>query len=396
MKHYSGSIIFLFIMFVFIVGGCDNESTPSQNLPTEDFQEILEQVVEDNPVPGAIMGVHVSGVNWYGAAGVADTIFCDPMTSDMQVRLASITKPFTAVLTMKLVEEGVLSLEDTLEDLLPDHIPQGDKMTLKMLLNHSAGIADVTTNIDFWEEVYHDPERDWTHQEILLLSNPLTPVFTPGDAYEYSNTGYYLLGMILEASSGESVDDLFKDKIGGPALLNRTNLNRRGALEDPCANGYAWLFTTEEVTETKKWNYSWDWTAGSGVSTAEDMLTFADRLFNGNLLAQETVELMISPHSFAPGSTYGLGLGILAADDPNNIFGTKVIGWSGANPGTATQWYYFPDYNTTIFVAVNRNDIAEGPGSVPPVNGTAISIDILIQAWEALKNSMGNEQGRLL
>ncbi len=137
MKHYSGNLIYVVIIYLFIIGGCDKESSPIHNLPAEQFQEILNLAVEDAAIPGAIMGIHVSGATWYGAAGKADTLFCDPMTSDMQVRLASITKPFTAVLTMKLVEEGVLSLEDTVEELLPEHVPQGEKMTLKMLLNHS-------------------------------------------------------------------------------------------------------------------------------------------------------------------------------------------------------------------------------------------------------------------
>ncbi|MBS3768398.1 MAG: beta-lactamase family protein, partial [Candidatus Cloacimonetes bacterium] len=294
----------------------------------------------------------------------------------------------------KLVEEGVLSLDDTVEDYLPGKIPQGDEMTLKMLLNHSAGIADATTNISFWEEVYSNPTRDWTHQEILSISTPNTPVFTPGTAYDYSNTGYYLLGMIIEANTGSTVDSLFQEKITQPANLNLTSLSRQGELEEPCTNGYAWLFTTEEVVETKNWNFSWDWTAGAGVSTARDMLDFADELFNGNILESATVELMISPESFAPNASYGLGLGILPAEAPGNIFGTKLIGWSGANPGTATQWYYFPAYETTFFIAINRNDIAEGPGSSPPLNGTAISTDILIQAWEVVKDELDICEGR--
>ncbi|MDY6915427.1 MAG: hypothetical protein SVM86_03825 [Candidatus Cloacimonadota bacterium] len=107
------------------------------------------------------------------------------------------------------------------------------------------------------------------------------------------------------------------------------------------------MFTIDEVVETKNWNFSWDWTAGSGVSSAVDMLNFSNNLFNGKILSHQTVELMLSSEFFAPGTSNGLGLGILSEEDPNNIFGTTLIGWSGADPGTATQWYYFLAYKTT-------------------------------------------------
>ena len=115
------------------------------------------------------MGIQTPNETWQGAAGLADSTSNTPMTSDMRIRLASITKPLTAVLTMKLVEDELLQLNDTVEDYLPGQLPQADEITVKMLLNHSGGIADVTTNIDFWEEVYNDPFKDWEHQEIISL-----------------------------------------------------------------------------------------------------------------------------------------------------------------------------------------------------------------------------------
>jgi len=286
---------------------------------------------------------------------------------------------------MKLIEEEILSLDDTVEKWLPGLIPQGDQMTIKMLLNHSAGISNITESVSFWEELYANPSREWTNGEILSRSVPNTPVFTPGTAFGYSNTGYYLLGMIMEAATGETVADLFQQKIAEPAQLTRTRLNRQGTLEEPRTNGYTWLFTTEEVTDVANWNFSWDWTAGAGASTAEDMLQFADRLYNGKILKNETVDLMTSLESFAPESNTGLGIGVVAADAPGNIFETELLGHSGTNPGIATEWYHFQDYGTTIFVAVNRNDIPEGPEGSIPVNGSVISFSILNQAWEIVK-----------
>jgi len=385
MKHYYSRIKFcFFITILLFIAACDNYPIENET-PKGDLQEMLEQAVADENIHGAILGVKTPSGEWLLAAGIADTASSILMNADMQVWLASVSKPLTAVLTMKLIEEEILSLNDTVEKWLPGLIPQGDQMTIKMLLNHSAGVSNITESVSFWEELYANPSRDWTNGEILSRSVPNTPVFPPGTAFGYSNTGYYLLGMIMEAATGESVADLFQQKIAEPAQLTRTSLSRQGTLEEPGANGYTWLFTTEEVTDIANWNFSWDWTAGAGVSTAEDMLQFSDKLFNGEILQNETVNIMTSIESFAPGSATGLGIGVLPADAPGNIFETKLLGHGGANPGVATEWYYFPEHGTTIFVAVNRNDIPEGPGGTIPVNGSAVSFGILNQVWEIVK-----------
>jgi len=386
MKHFSNCkiLILLSALIALVTSGCKDD-LHLKKIPAGDMQTLLNQTVAEGTIPGAILGVKTPSEIWTGVAGKADTSSATMMTKDMQVQLASVTKPLTAVLTMKLVEEEVLLLEDEVEKWLPEVIQEGDKITIKMLLNHSGGIADATQSLEFWQILYGDPEKEWSYQDILSISNPDTPAFSPGTEFSYSNTGYYLLGLVIEAATSRTVSSLFLEKIAQPAQLNRTALTRAGEMEAPCLNGYTWLFTSEEVVSTEDWNFSWDWTAGAGVSTAEDMLRFADMLFKGEILNQQTVELMTSQESFAPGANYGLGLSFLFADDPANLFGTTLIGWSGANPGTATQWYYMPEFETTIFVAVNRHDIPEGPGGIIPANGTKVSGELFINAWNLLE-----------
>jgi len=387
-QHYHcRMIVQFFIILLLFIAVSDKDSIASNDsyIPGDDLQVLLEQTVADENIPGAILGVKTPTDSWLVAAGKADIASTKSMNADMQVLLASVSKPLTAVLTMKLIEEKILSLDDTVEKWLPELIPQGDQMTIKMLLNHSAGIFDITEDVSFWQQLFTNPFKEWSNQEIVSRSVPNTPVFSPGTAFGYSNTGYYLLGMVMEAATGESLADLFQQKIAEPAQLTRTKLSRQGALEEPCVNGYTWLFTTEEVVDIANWNFSWDWTAGAGVSTAEDMLQFSDQLFNGKILQNETVDLMTSLESFAPNSTTGLGIGVVPTDADGNVFETKLLGHSGSNPGIATEWYYFPDYGTTIFVAVNRNDIPEGADGNIPVNGSGTSFDIFYQAWQIVK-----------
>jgi D-alanyl-D-alanine carboxypeptidase len=382
--YYFRMIVPFFTIILLFIAACDKNPITCET-PEGDLLEMLEQAMADENIPGAILGVKTPSGEWLLAAGIADISSSLLMNKDMQIWLASVSKPLTAVLTMKLIEEEVLSLDDQVEEWLPGLIPQGDQMTIKMLLNHSAGIFNITESVSFWEKLYTNPSREWTNGEILSRSIPNTPIFTPGTAFSYSNTGYYLLGMIMEAATGETVAELFQEKIAEPTQLTRTRLSKQGTLEEPNVNGYTWLFTTEDVADIANWNFSWDWTAGAGVSTAEEMLQFADQLFNGTILQNETVNIMTSIESFAPESAMGLGIGVVSADAPGNIFETELLGHSGTNPGVATEWYHFPDYGTTIFVAVNRNDIPKGPEGNIPVNGSAISFSILNQAWEIVK-----------
>jgi D-alanyl-D-alanine carboxypeptidase len=386
-RYHCRMFVQFFIILLLFIAVSDKDSIASNDsyIPGDDLQVLLEQTVADENIPGAILGVKTPTDSWLVAAGKADIASTKSMNADMQVLLASVSKPLTAVLTMKLIEEKILSLDDTVEKWLPELIPQGDQMTIKMLLNHSAGIFDITEDVSFWQQLLDNPFKEWSNQEIVSRSVPNTPVFSPGTAFSYSNTGYYLLGMVMEAATGEPLADLFQKKIAEPAQLTRTKLSRQGALEEPCVNGYTWLFTTEEVVDIANWNFSWDWTAGAGVSTAEDMLQFSDQLFNGKILQNETVDLMTSLESFAPKSTTGLGIGVVPTDADGNVFETKLLGHSGANPGIATEWYYFPDYGTTIFVAVSRNDTPEGPDGYIPVNGSGTSFDIFYQAWQIVK-----------
>ena len=371
------------LVLLFLSSGCGGGSD-GDTLPRAELQAIVNEAVAESPVPGAVLGVRSGSDVWVGAAGEADTATGTPMTPGMQVRLASITKPFTAVLVMSLVQDGILSLDDTVEMYLPGLVPGGNAMTLRMLLNHGAGVADHTASTRFWRDVYAQPARQWSSRDVLSLSAPHTPAFPPGTAYSYSNAGYYLLGMVMEAATGKAVSSLFQERIAGPAGLARTTLTRQGAFAGPLENGYAWVFTTRTVEATRDWNFSWDWTAGAGVSTAADMLRFADRLFKGRILRPETVAMMISPQSFAPGAPYGLGLSVFTEDHPLNPFGETLIGHDGDNPGTSTRWQHLPDHDVTIFAAVNRNDIAEGPTHEPPVAGGAVTLDMLAKAIDAV------------
>lgn len=356
-------------------GGCIGSE-----LPVDRLQAILDDTIASLDVPGAVLAVETSLGSWVGTAGVADLAAGTPMQPTVQIRIASITKPFTALTVMKLMENGVIELDDTVDRWLPGIVPGGDRMSIRSLLNHTAGVADITTSTDFWNTMLSDPSADWSTSDVMQRSAPLTPVFEPGTSYSYSNTGYYLLGMIIEAVTMRSVTEVMTELVFEPAGMARTNLTRRGEMSSPFARGYAWLPTSKDVVDCSDWNMSWDWTAGGAVTTGEDILLFTQALFHGEIVNPATLDMMKTPSEITQG--YGLGLGRV---EDAELFNTTLIGHSGANPGTATLWYYFPEYGATIFTAVTRQDVVTGPHQVTPINGSAVAMDIFVQAWHIVQ-----------
>jgi len=353
--------------------------TDQDELPITDLKTILDEMVANNDVPGALLAIETPLGSWIGTAGIANLDTEMPVHPDMQVRIASITKPFTALTVMKLEESGVLSLDDTVERWLPGRVPGGKRITIRSLLNHTAGVASITNSTDFWNKILSDPLADWSASDVLERSAQFTPLFEPGTSFSYSNTGYYLLGMIIETVTERSVSEVMNELIFEPVGMVRSDLTRTGEMTPPFAHGYAWLPTTEEIVDCSEWNMSWDWTAGGAVTTGADMLLFTRALFDGEIVTLTTLEDMITPSELTQG--FGLGLGIV---EDTELINTTIIGHSGATPGTATLWYYFPEFEITIFVVVNRQDIMTEPDQVTPVDGSAVAFDIFIRAWQAV------------
>jgi D-alanyl-D-alanine carboxypeptidase len=252
-------------------------------------------------------------------------------------------------------------------------------MTIEMLLSHRAGIFDHTGLEAFWDSLVIDPRKTWTSEEILALVQGRIPTADFG-SFAYSNTGYHLLGMIVEAATGSTVSDEIERRILGPLGLGRTALRRDGHLEPPYAGGYTMIPPDSGiVSDTSTWNFSWDWTAGAAVSTGSDMLGLASALFGGRILEPATLERMIRP---LDAGGYGFGIGSLTDTE---TFHATLIGHSGQNPGTSTLWYHFPEYRTTLFVAVTRSDAQTRPDQTVLVDGMSTASTIFVEAWKILR-----------
>ncbi len=367
----------------------------TSSLPTAGLQALLDQTVSASGIPGALMAVQTTSGTWIGASGLADLgdesegRSPQAMTADTQVRLAGVTKLFTAALILKLVEENRLTLDDTVEQWLPDWsylIPGSDQITVRMLLNHTSGLHDHETTPEFLYFLYYfDPTYFWTPEDVLAITDYYPLDFDPGTDFNYCNTGYYILGMIAEAATGEPVETMIQTRFFDPLGLSRTALTRSGLLTPPCSHYYCWfgfMVWNQDypvLTDTSSWDFSFDWTSGSAISTVQDILTWTAALFGGQVLNRQSLIQMTIPLGLTGSQgplPFGFGLEVV---NPDPWFGERAFLSRGQSFGVLTRWLYYPDSQRTVFLALNRLDQSD-----PPQVDAVQAVDDLLRAAGSL------------
>lgn len=245
-----------------------------------------------------------------------------------QVRVGSITKTAIAVIALQLVDEEELSLGDTIESWLPGVVPNGESITIRMLLNHTSGIYNYTDDPDFFASILADPYQHWSPRELIGIANSHPPVFPPGTSWSYSNTGYILIGLVLQKATGESVAELVQRRVVRPLDLEDTYFANNARFHGTYAHGYAPpSITGDGYQDLSRWSPSWAWAAGALVSNPPDLVRFYQALLSGRLLPPKLLRTMTT--TVSPGPGFGYGLGIYTLDTP---CGT-VWGHDGGIPG---------------------------------------------------------------
>lgn len=282
--------------------------------------------------PGGVLSL--KGADWRYARAIGNTAIegGKPITCDMPFQIGSNTKMMTAAVLMQLVEEGALSLDDALSAHLPDiakQLPNGEAMTLRHLAMHTSGVFSYTDNAPdgtpgIMEGDLTDANalrRGYTPDQLVewVIAHG-QPTFAPGEdsAWAYSNTGYILLGMIIEKIEGRTLGESFKARIFVPLGMNKTlmwNDVPSGDLGLPHA-----YFKPPFDTETTDWNMSQAWAAGAVISTADDMHVFIEALANGRLFkSQDTLAAMQQTVPTGNPTLQGYGIGL--ADKGSGAWG---------------------------------------------------------------------------
>jgi D-alanyl-D-alanine carboxypeptidase len=188
-----------------------------------ELQRLLDQLVAAG-APGAAGWVQDDNGAQPAASGVADLRTGGPMRPELHFRAGSLTKSLVATVVLQLVAEGRLSLQDSLDRRLPGILPYGEQVTLRQLLNHTSGVPHNWATVE--QTLYRSPggrSRDWTPRELVALVADQPPDFPPGTAWSYSNTGYHLLGLVVEAAGGSTLGQELHRRIVAPLGLHGTS-----------------------------------------------------------------------------------------------------------------------------------------------------------------------------
>jgi len=332
-----------------------SEATPS----VEGLDQALAAALGQG-MPGIAVAVEQKGkLTYSGAAGVSSIERKIPVKPNDRFRIYSITKTFTATIVFQLVDEGILTLDDTVAMWLDEpevgRIPNVERATIRQVLNHTSGIYDFGDDDDspFWDDAFLGAEADWTKiwtlPELLAYADPANhaPYFAPGEGYHYSNTNYLLLGMIIEKATGKDFGKELQRRILTPLGLNDTFFATGGTLPDGVVDGYQLL--DDQLVNVSAINLSWVWAAGGIVSTTTDLLRFACATISGELLSPASFKEMFT---FVPSENPNLKFGNgLYLDDTSN--GT-LIGMDGGSAGFNANMMWLPDEEVTVVVLVNR------------------------------------------
>ena len=274
----------------------------------ESIKNLAEEYVQFAHGTGVVVGYGIDELTSF-AYGVSNVGTGEPLKTDNLFEIGSITKSFTAVTILKLVEEEKekLKLEDTIDKWFPD-FEKGDKITVKMLLNHTSGIKEITEKLNPDQIIEYFKKLDKKFN------------FEPGEAWADTNSDYMIAGLIIEKVTGKQAHEVIREKILDPIELKNTFM--KGYEEYPKANEVkGHNYKPDGSIE----NYTFDrktWTAGAMVSNAEDLFKYADALFSGKIIKQETLEIMLTATKVANDTELPYGLGVQISSGTHGLFYT--------------------------------------------------------------------------
>jgi CubicO group peptidase (beta-lactamase class C family) len=285
------------------------------------------------------------------AYGLADREWNIPNTTDTKFRIGSITKQFTAACILQLIEQGKLNLDDKLSKFIPD-FPKGDSVTLHMLLNHTSGIASYTSQPDFQKV----NTLSWTRDSIIAYFKNRPYDFSPGTKFLYNNSGYFLLGYIIEKVSGQSYEDYLQQHILSRLGMMNSGVDKVDTILPMRARGYA--KSKNKYVNADYISLDWPFSAGRLFSTVDDMYKWDRALYGTSIISAASKQKMFTPGK----SNYGYGIGI------DSLQGHLRTWHNGGIPGFVSNISRYINDDVCIIVlsndSYNADMVADGLASI--------------------------------
>ncbi len=326
------------------------------------LQQNLDELHRAGKFPGATVGVALADGTSFGLA----TGFADPKAeaamkpSDLMLQ-GSVGKTYAAAVALQLVGEGRIGLDDKIEKYLGGEkwfprLPNAHDITVRMLMNHTSGLVRYEFKEQFTKDLTANPSKIWKPEELIAYMLDTAPPFAAGRGWEYSDTNYIVLGMIIERVTRSTYYREVSRRILKPLGLRRTVPSDSRTIPG-LVQGYAGADNpfggSDEMIVGGRFiiNPQFEWTGGGMASTTEDLARWAKLLYEGKAFGSSLLPEMFDGVAARLGPEAKYGLGVIIRPTPLGI----SYGHSGFFPGYLTEMAYFPDLKTAIAIQVNTS-----------------------------------------
>lgn len=336
------------------------------------LQARLDEWHKSARFPGATLGVCLADGKCFAlATGYSDRDAKTPMKPSDMMLGGSSGKTFVAALALRLVKEGRLGLDDRLEKHLGKEpwfarLPNGRDITIRMLMRHTSGLVRYEFKEQFARDITADPDKSWTPPERLAYILGEKPPFEAGKGWEYSDTNYIVLGMVIEKLTGKPYFDLARKHFLKKYRLTRT-IPQEGRVMPRVVQGYAGennpFGGKDAMIEGGKFsiNPQLEWCGGGMATNSEDLARWAKLMYEGEAIPRDLLPQMFDGVAMGPRGDAKYGLGVMIR---NTKLG-RSYGHSGFFPGYLTDLMYFPEHRISVAVQVNTSVVPNlgGPSS---------------------------------
>lgn len=318
-------------------------------LLTAEFDQLLSEQFKPGETGCAALVARKGQIIYKKAFGMADLELDVPMKPDMVFRIGSVTKQFTAVAILQLMEQGKLNLDDEITKYIPDYPTHGHKITIEHLLTHTSGIMNFTS----LQEYFKFSRQDLMPEEIIDIFRNKPMDFAPGTRWSYSNSGYILLGYIVEKASGKPYREYIEENFFKPLGMTGTFYGDNSKIIKNRASGYQ--PSGDKVVNASYVSMLVPYSAGAIESTVEDLFRWNQALHSGKIISKESLAKAHTEYKLADGKGCGYGYGWFIAQ----LQGTPAVEHGGGINGFLSYSVYLPDED--VFVAVLSNSNGKSP-----------------------------------
>lgn len=359
------------LLFLSVIISCFSQSVEGeQRIDLQKLKTVADSLGKAQVAAGSTVGLSIAiGLDgdmiYKGGFGKSNLPMNIKATAEIVYNIASISKQFTAAAVLKLAEQGKISLDDPIHKFFPDYPEHAKEVKVHHLLSHTSGIKNYS---ELGEELHRLSESGISQKEVIRLFAEEPLYFQPGSSFRYSNSGYYLLGLIIEKVSGLTYAQYMEEELLKPLGLFNTYYCESESIIPNGAEGYSYR---DNGTLIKSGPISFEGAAGSLCSTVGDLILWNESLYGGKVVSEESLQKMIAPVVFKDGSSRSYGYGL----DLATIHNRAVILHSGELGGFRSYLSYYPEEGLSI--AVLGNSVRAKPGHVEEIIAkTAFGIEV--------------------